>query len=153
MAPVLIQPRGQNIPNSPRQHILSDSAPKQPRYSPSKLGSFCVPNFCSRCAWRLLQMRDRKPYNFPPAAVLNKLDAHQKQLARIALEDGSLPAFFGECADAIEVLDVPSLSCITKTRTFSCIANQISYFGCRRILMKLWTAKPLMRNQKVTPLL
>jgi hypothetical protein len=56
-------------------------------------------------------MNFAKPYYFPPAAVLNQLDAQQKQMARVALDDGQLPDFFGPCADATELLEIDSMSC------------------------------------------
>lgn len=86
-------------------------ATKQIRISPSKLGVFALPDYCPLCCYRLLRMRFQKPYNFPPAYVLIELDGHQKQMARVALEDGDLPEFFGDCADATEMLDVSSLAC------------------------------------------
>jgi PD-(D/E)XK nuclease superfamily len=80
-----------------------------PRISPSKLAAFCAPNYCPRCCWRLLRMKFVKPYYFPPAGVLNHLDLHEKQLARVALANGGLPGFFGECKEATEILDCESL--------------------------------------------
>lgn len=85
---------------------------KEPRISPSKVGAMCVPNFCPCCAWRLLRLRFKKPYQIPAAVVLDDLDAFQKRVAWLALhEDGALPKFFGRFDSATEILTINSMSC------------------------------------------
>jgi hypothetical protein len=84
---------------------------KEPRITASKLSAFCVPDPRWFCLWRLLHVNFKKPFNFPLPAVMQYLDKHQKQIARVSLQtDGQLPKFFGPFSSATELLPIDNLS-------------------------------------------
>jgi len=59
----------------------------------------------------LLRLNYKRPYDFPAAAVLQDLDAHQKNIARVALaEDAELPRFFGRFKTATQILPISRMT-------------------------------------------
>jgi hypothetical protein len=85
---------------------------KAPRITPTKLSALCAPNYCPRCYWKLLRASFKKPFDFGTPFVMQELDRHQKNVARIGIMEGELPKFFGPFKDATEVLPISSVSCV-----------------------------------------
>lgn len=82
------------------------------RVSPSRISALCVPDFCAACYWTLLHLKFKKPFDFGTPYIMQELDKHQKQLARVALqEEGQLPDFFGPFKNATEIIPIDALSC------------------------------------------
>lgn len=80
------------------------------RISASNLGLFVMPDFCERCAWLLLKMRHRFPFQRPFPGVMFHLDRQQKASSHQHFEKhGKPPKWFGPFADAKSDLDTGKL--------------------------------------------
>ncbi len=106
---------------SPDKFLLRDSVLSCPhcgldidavRCSPSRISALCVPDFCPRCFYLLINLKFAKPFDFGTPFIMQLLDQHQKRVAEFALrEDGELPKFFGVFREAIKVIDLGRLWC------------------------------------------
>ena len=116
----MLKPRAQreeaSLVNAVLASLVRDEAEgeqmsqNQFRVSPSKLGALCGLNPCRRCYWLLLRMKHRTPFNFGVPGVMFGLDSQQKQIAKVMLEEGGLPKYFGSFSAATELLDIPAVS-------------------------------------------